>query len=370
MKKIVKHVLQFLLKVFIYIYPKKKYNQDPKTILIMHTKTLGLGDLIMDMPALYLIREKYPQAKIILLLEIKDFMEGSKLFDEIHILPKGLFKRILFLAKFKKADLMIFLNKALNHPFWMLVLRPKNFIGYIYNWQVKANFEIKSYLFVNDHYYNMPINVTKALGCAPDDFDLKMSRLEEFYVSEEDKTKVENLLKENKINKETDKIICINPHVNWDTRCWPYQKYIELINKLVEEPGIKVVVTGAGGDVETIDKIEKEVGNKVTYFTNLLNLKRLPYFLKIADVLISGDCGPMHIASAMNTYTISLFGPTEAKDRISPALLNEKAFYFWPKEKCSKAPCYDLENIPECERCKVIDSISVDEVYDKVMKLI
>ena len=144
-----------------------------------------------------------------------------------------------------------------------------------------------------------------------------------------------------------------------DLRRWPIENYAAL-GKQINEAGFQLVLTGAPSDkwveshFETIPHIS---------FIGKLRLKDFIAFLKISDVLITHDSGPLHLADLAGCPVIGLFGPTIPQEKIS---LQEKSTFIWGGEKLSCRPCYDGRSYAICSRPVCIESISVDQVFNLI----
>ena len=92
------------------------------------------------------------------------------------------------------------------------------------------------------------------------------------------------------------------------------------------------------------------------------NIKQLGALMERADVVISGDSGPMHIASAVGSNVVALFGPT------SPAVTGprgEGKHIVIQKDVGCKIPCYQ----PGCQSYKCMKAIEVNDILDAVKEI-
>ena len=105
--------------------------------------------------------------------------------------------------------------------------------------------------------------------------------------------------------------IHVHPASRWQFKCWPAQKTAELIDKL-QALGERVVVTAAP-DADELDLIARIRALATTPFADLsgkLTLKQLGALTRNARLFVGVDSAPMHIASAMQTPVVALFGPS------------------------------------------------------------
>ncbi len=108
-------------------------------------------------------------------------------------------------------------------------------------------------------------------------------------------------------------LIALAPGSVWATKRWP--SYDALASELVSRlPDSRIVVIGAGGDAPLAAAISSAVsqrgGQPVIDATGKLSLLGSAALLSRCAVLATNDSAPLHLASAMNTPTVALFGPT------------------------------------------------------------
>lgn len=129
-----------------------------------------------------------------------------------------------------------------------------------------------------------------------------------------DEQAVDALLRAHNVSADTP-LIALAPGSVWATKRWP--SYAELAAALVEvhgHDGTRLVVLGAANDAALAQAIAASVkargGSPVIDATGQLSLLGSAAMLRRCRVLVSNDSAPLHLASAMNTPTVALFGPT------------------------------------------------------------
>ena len=102
----------------------------------------------------------------------------------------------------------------------------------------------------------------------------------------------------------------LHPASRWRFKCWPAERNAELIDRLAAE-GRNVVLTSAPGDeVEFIQQILEKTKSTPVSLAGKLSIKELGALTARAQLFIGVDSMPMHLAAAMGTPTIALFGPS------------------------------------------------------------
>lgn len=105
--------------------------------------------------------------------------------------------------------------------------------------------------------------------------------------------------------------ILIHPASRWFFKCWPTTQVAALISAL-QEKGHAIIVTAAPAseELKTISDILGRLSRPVTDLSGQLSLKELAALTARAKVFVGVDSAPMHIAAAMGTPAVALFGPS------------------------------------------------------------
>jgi heptosyltransferase III len=107
------------------------------------------------------------------------------------------------------------------------------------------------------------------------------------------------------------RFIHFHPGSRWQFKCWPTERAAALIDALVGR-GDRVALTAAPDERELalVAEIRSRVGASFADFSGKLTLKQLAALTACAKMFIGVDSAPMHIAAAMQTPTVALFGPS------------------------------------------------------------
>ena len=198
--------------------------------------------------------------------------------------------------------------------------------------------------------------VLKMLG-----IDLLDNRLE-LWPSLEDAKNVEELLNAQWLSV-TQKIVGINISASqrWSTKLWPR----EYLMRLCEELGfkdIRVVITGREQDLVYANMLINSLKNtKIINACGKTSINELAVLIKKCDVFISADSSPLHIASAVGTPFIALFGPTDQRRHLHPG-----KNYIVINKNLDCAPCYKTK----CRTKRCMTEITCEEVLAAVEKLL
>jgi heptosyltransferase-1 len=175
---------------------------------------------------------------------------------------------------------------------------------------------------------------------------------------EENKRRVETLLKAHKIDGGKP-FVAVNPVAFWKTKLWEEKKFAELCDRIIGELKTNVVFTGGKND-DVVERIRYMMNFYSANLTGKTSLRDLEYLYGLARMVVTTDSGPMHIAAAVGTPTVALFGPT---DPSRTGAYGEGHRVIRKGLHCS--PCLKKERYTL--RC--MKEITVDDVFDAVREI-
>ena len=147
-----------------------------------------------------------------------------------------------------------------------------------------------------------------------------------------------------------------------DLKKWPAQYYAELLDRLSINEGCQIVLVGDRNDAQDAAKVKSLMNSGVIDLSGRTNFKELCGVLKSASLVVTNDSAPLHIADALKTPVLAIFGPTDPRKygpRQTGSLAVRRVLFCSP---CEKAQCrYDHECMKE---------LSVDEIYQKALQIL
>lgn len=284
-----------------------------KTILI--TRLRFIGDVVLTTPVIKALKQHYPKARIYYLTEARSasVLAHNPYLEEVIILPNEFLPGSSILTKCKaqlrfikslrqrRFDLTIDLFGNPRSALLTLAMGSRYRVGYdvrgrgrAYNIKIKRSKSPK----VLDAY----LDAVRTIGVpAPDERT-------EVYFSDEDAKWAETWLEKNN-NKEAKPLIALNPGASWPAKIWSAEGFIELAQELIKQFNAMVLLVAEPGKQEETARLCNQIGRS-SCVVKTDSLTRLAALISSCDLYISNDCGPMHIAVAVGTPTIGLFGPS------------------------------------------------------------
>lgn len=107
----------------------------------------------------------------------------------------------------------------------------------------------------------------------------------------------------------TQPFVVVHPGSGATAKCWPADRWTIVIDALAER-GMHVVLTGSASERPELEAIARSTGARVTVLAGILSLPMLAELLRCAQLVIGPDTGPLHLAVAVGTPSVHLFGPT------------------------------------------------------------
>jgi heptosyltransferase-2 len=109
-------------------------------------------------------------------------------------------------------------------------------------------------------------------------------------------------------------IVGINPGAAYGSaKCWLPERFREVTEKLLEDPSITILYFGDHNTAPLIQQICENLPPRVINLAGLTSIRELACLIKLCDTLLTNDSGPMHIAAAVGTPLVALFGSTNDK---------------------------------------------------------
>jgi ADP-heptose:LPS heptosyltransferase len=140
----------------------------------------------------------------------------------------------------------------------------------------------------------------------------------------------------------------LHPAARWATKWWTPEAFAAVGDRLVEAMGAAVAITGGGADVGAAEAVRTRMRLPALNLAGRTPLKVLAALLRRAAVMVSVDSGPMHLAAAIGTPLVALFGPT-APSRTGPYGAGPRCVL---QERLPCVPCLERRcRVPHTRAC-------------------
>jgi ADP-heptose:LPS heptosyltransferase len=155
---------------------------------------------------------------------------------------------------------------------------------------------------------------------------------------------------------------------------WPIARWAEIARRLQEDHGATVVVTGSAADRPLFDALAQALSRPPVDLTGRLGLRETLAALSAFDLFLSPDTGPMHMAAAVGTPSVSVFGPSDPGRYFSGGSGAPGTRHEVVRHELWCAPCNLIRKPPaECrlgEAPECLRLVTVDAVYTAAQRVL
>lgn len=182
-----------------------------------------------------------------------------------------------------------------------------------------------------------------------------------FHVVKEDRKKARAYIRRNKLKKEQLWIgVNTGAGSKFETKRWPRENFLELINLLLEKQEAAVFLLGGEKEQNINSWLENNASSRVYNTGSHNTLREFAGFVSFLDLVVSSDSLAMHMAIALNKKVVALFGPT-CPQEIELYGRGRKIFAGVSCSPCYKATCREMD---------CMKAIHPHQVYEEIIKLI
>lgn len=281
---------------------------DYRRILIL--KPSSLGDIVHAMPALAALRDRFPRAHIAWLVKRQwlGLLERVEGLDAIWPVEPGLrgWLSVIPRLRAERFDLVMDLQGLFRSGTlaWLAGCRTR--IGFVDGREGSSLFYTHRVpVRIRDmHAVDRYLQVAAALGA-------KAERGPEFRFRfpSEDRDEVGRLLSRHGVSPGA-AWIAVSVSARWPTKRWPQEFFATALDHLQRDGVGRVALIGGPDERDDAQRVRSLMQTDPIDLTGGTTLQLLPALLRSASLLLTNDSGPMHIAAAVGTPVVALFGPT------------------------------------------------------------
>ena len=286
-------------------------NAEVRSILVI--RTAYIGDVVMTLPVLKPLKELYPGATISFLTAAgaAEVLKNNPYVDEVisydpfwfYSSSKAEYGKFIRLMRQRAFDLVIEARADIRD---ILMLA----------WPLKARHRVSydvgggGYLLTHvvpypglKHKVEYHLDLVRDLGYRGNGLEWGI------YLSDTEQQRISAIIAEHGIGQP---FIAVHPGSRLPLKRWPVQRYGALCDGLMEKYGMPVVVFGAGSEKALVAEMASCMKRKPITLAGALSLREMAGVLARAALFICNDSAPMHLAAAMKTPTVAIFGPSKS----------------------------------------------------------
>ena len=303
----------------------KTDHRQPHSILLVRFG--AIGDFVVALPALRLVRRHFSTARIVLLtapsLNWRQSQSrtvaggailGDRLVDETIVVQRsalanwGRLREIQTRIRRLNPDLCIFLpfsgEPLLRRLVKMLAVRflgaRKNLYGYHTEASLgffrRAQYDAGLY----DHQLTATLRAIREVGVANEEVVFEIE------TPAEDIARVEEWWNQHGLN-DHEPPIAICPSSKEKVKCWPLENFRDLGLRLLEDPQLRIVLVGGNEDIQHASFLLQAWGDRAISFAGKASILQTAEILRRCKLFVGVDSGPMHMAAALGRPVVGIF---------------------------------------------------------------
>jgi heptosyltransferase I len=295
-----------------------------RTLII---KPSSMGDIVQALPVLTALRETHPEAHIawVVARPFAGLLEGHPRLDELILFDRHRFGRIGASVGATK-EFLGFLEELRGRQFTLVLdlqgLFRSGFMAAVTGAPDRVGFQAAremAGLFYTEkvptdgltHAVDRYMAMARAVGLA------EPKATDHLPVSEEARASVRRRLAEEGVTAD-EPVLAVSAHARWETKQWPPERFAKVIRRAYAETGARSVLVGSAAAAEISRAVAQAAPEaRPVDLVNRTNLKELVALIADARAMVTNDSGPMHVAAAVGTPVVAIFGPTDP-DRTGP----------------------------------------------------
>jgi lipopolysaccharide heptosyltransferase I len=295
-----------------------------RTLII---KPSSMGDIVQALPVLTALREAHPEAHVAWLVArpFAGLLEGHPRLNELILFDRhrfgqlatsvgatGDFLKFLEDLRRRKFTLTIDLQGLFRSGFLSSVTGAPDRVGFKAAREMAGLFyTLKVSTLGEVHAVDRYMAMARALGLA------EPKATDHLPVHEEARAAVRRRLAEEGVDA-GEPVLVVSAHARWETKQWPADRFAQVIALAHAKLGARAVLVGSGAAADLSRQvIQAATAARPVDWVNRTSLAELVALIADARAMVTNDSGPMHVAAAVNTPVVAIFGPTHP-DRTGP----------------------------------------------------
>jgi lipopolysaccharide heptosyltransferase II len=272
---------------------------------ILIIKLRAIGDVVLSTIVIRNLRLAFPDAQIDFLKEkpSRDIIEGNPDINNVLVFDgkKQNGFGLIWNVRQSNYDLVIDLFGNPRSALVTYFSGAQYRVGYRFGWREKCYNIVVEPRGGEVHNTSFNIDALKALDIEVTDYKIRIP------VDDNDEKLAFRFWIESGLNDSF--VVALNAAGGWYTKRWGIPKYAELADMIAEQHQAKILLLWGPGERDDAERLATLMSSKAVLIPET-TLKQLAAILQRCFLMITNDSGPMHIAAAVGTPTVAIFGPT------------------------------------------------------------
>lgn len=283
-------------------------NESIQKVLIITLQRVG--DTILSIPAFKAIKESLPRSRVTVFANsyIKDILERIPSIDSAIFYPQksSFLQKARQMRKLRQQRFDLALDFSCDYTLE----------GALLSWLSGAKYRVGYHISGRGFLFHRPVqhekkpahaldeilNIPQAIELETKDKSLRIEP------SDEARQSVQKFLKKKGI-KEGDLLIGIHPGGHYPTQRWMIGGFAQLADRIVKKYKARIILICGPNEEALVDQLKEKMTSSSIVFSN----QSMPHLLGLIQslhLLVCNNSGPLHMATALGTTTVSTMGPT------------------------------------------------------------
>ena len=281
---------------------------------ILVIKLRYIGDVLLATPTLRAIKAARPDVRITMMVNrgTEDVLSGNPDVDEVMVLDKGSLgaqSRLIAGLRGRQFDTVIDLTDGDRSAFLTWISGAPVRIGFNdeHRWRGRYYTEVVPPVPAVRHRIDRDLEALKPIHIQADSKDPQLS------LTQEEKNSADQLLHQLGIQP-SQSFVILQPGARYWFKAWPPERFAELADRLTSRHGCQVLIGGSNQDIDIAQQIQQMATSNPVIMAGRTTIKQFAAVAKKSALFVGSDSGAMHVASAVGTPVVALFGPSNPRE--------------------------------------------------------
>ena len=283
-----------------------------RNVLII--KLRYIGDVLLATPTLRAIKAARSEVRLTMMVNrgTEDVLSGNPDVDDIMILDKGSLAaqwQLIVGLRRRRFDTVIDLTDGDRSAFLSWVSAAPVRIGFNdeHRWRGRCYTEVVEPVPGVRHRIDRDLEALKPVNIPAGSEDPRL------WLTTEEKKSADQLLDQLGIQRSQSMVI-LQPGARYWFKAWPPERFAELADRLTTECHCQVLIGGSRQDMDLAQHIRQMAKSSPIIMAGRTTIKQFAAIAKQSALFVGSDSGAMHIATAVDTPVVALFGPSDPRE--------------------------------------------------------
>ena len=277
---------------------------------VLIIKLRYIGDVLLATPTVRAIKAARPDVRVTMMVNrgTEDVLSGNPDLDEIIVLDKGSLtaqSRLIAGLRHRQFDTVIDLTDGDRSAFLSWVSGAPVRIGFNdeHRWRGRYYTQVIQPIPGMQHRIDRDLEALKPIGIQAGSKDPQL------WLTHEDENSAGQLLDQLGVQRSQPMVI-LQPGARYWFKAWPPERFAELADHLTAQYDCRVLIGGSNQDIDLAQQIRQMAKCSLVIMAGRTTIKQFAAIAKKSALFVGSDSGAMHIAAAVGTPVVALFGPS------------------------------------------------------------